>query len=412
VRRRPPPAVPPGSRTRVTLVTASWGDVDDERCYAVRCIAGALASRAQVRVVHLVSRPIDRVFVQDGAFEVRRVRTSPSRPFTSAVALAALGVRQATHPLPGVAGHGLLQLEGGASDEVGRVVEETAPEVVVLAGIQQGWAATALPALTDRARCVVFPLAGDDPRLELPGYRDVLAAAQTVCALGAGEVNRVEAALAAGLPVRAASTGGAAAQDAPRLPAVVEVPLAVRVNPAARRQRLVGLSKFDNYVLVLRGFPAGTVARQEPPDYVRLRDQVPGVGVADVSHECWRVVDGQRRLVVPAASSRVNLWRLMAHAIVTVDLRPGGLFGREAIESMLLGAPVIAPAGSSAGEVAGRSGGGVVLADEADLPDLVGSLTAGGLRDQLVERGTAYVTPRHGDQAAFVERTVAAVLAG
>jgi hypothetical protein len=398
VHRRPPPAVPPGSRTRVTLVTASWGDgVDDERRYAVRAIAGALASRAQVRVVHVTPRAVDRAIVHDGAFEVRRVHATAPRPFTTAVSLASFGAREPGHRLPGVAGPGLLDLEGGASSDVRRAVEDSAPEVVVLAGIQQAWAVGGLPAIAGVARRVVFPLAGDDPRLELPGYRDILLAADATCVLGSREAARVTAALAA--------DGRGRGSAAP-----VEVPIAVRVNAAARRQRLVGLSDFDDYLLVLRGFPAGAVERRDPPDYARLRDQAPGVGVADVSHDCWRVFDSGHRKVVPVASSRVNLWRLMSHAIATVDLRPGGLFGREAIESILLGVPVIAPAGSPAGEVAERSGGGSVLADEADLGDAVRALTAGELRDELVERGTSYASANHGDHAAFVERVVAAVL--
>ncbi len=365
----------------------------------MRTLAGGLSRRARVSVVH-VTPNVDAgpSQVKDGAFDVHRVRVEGPRRFRQALVTAALGGADPARSLPAVAGHGLFELEGGWSGLVAEMVESLQPDVVLLGGIQQAWPATDLAALGgDRTiRRVVAPLAGDDAKLELPGYADLLRLADAVLTIGAGERRRVESATR-----RAGGVG----------PAIVELPVPVRVNPAARRQRLVGLTSFDGYVLVLRGFPRGSLERREAPDYARIRELLEGTGIAEVTQAAWRVYRGaQDHHVVPVANSRVNLWSLVSHAVVTVDLRPAGLFGREAIESLMLGTPVVVLASSPAREVVEQSGGGLVVEAEADLPEAVACISEPALRKQLSAAGEAWVAERHGDLQRLADEAVAAVL--
>lgn len=401
--------VRPSERRRVTLVTASWGDGDEGR-YALRQIAGALATAAQVTVVHVLPEVDGPEVVRDGAFEVRRVAGAPAEPITQEAVLAAVGGAEPGRPLPAMLARALLEMEGGWSEAVLPAVEATAPDVVVLGGIQQAWPPAALAELRVRPwRRVVVPLAGDDAKLELAGYRDLLGTADVIATVTRGEQRRVEGALAA--------LGAGDAADGLG-PSIVALDVPVRVNPAAKRQRLVGLTNFDDYLLLLRGFPPGTPERLVAPDFERMRALVPSLDVADVTEAGWRVTHGERSELVRVGHSRVNLWRLMSHALVTVDLRPGGIFGREAIESMWLGTPVLVPSGHPAAEAVAEAGGGLVLEDEADLPEVVASLAppsgsgaAGdGGRQALSERGAAWAQQHHADQQGFVQAVVQGLL--
>jgi hypothetical protein len=399
VHRRPERAARTGDLPQVVLVTASWGDSEDERRYAVRTLAGGLSRRARVSVVHVTPNMEDGpIRVKDGAFDVHRVRAEGPRTLRQALVTTALGGADPARPLPAVAGRGLLELEGGWSEQVAEVVESLRPDVVLLGGIQQAWPAPTLAALGGgrTIRRVVAPLAGDDAKLELPGYRDLLRVADAVLTIGAGERRRVESATR-----RAVGRG----------PEVVALPVPLRVNPAARRQRLVGLTSFDGYILVVRGFPEGSLERREAPDYARIRQLLEGTGIAEVSQAAWRVSRGpQDHQVVPVGHSRVNLWRLVSHALVTVDLRPAGLFGREAIESLLLGTPVVVLASSPAREVVEQSGGGLVVDAEVDLPEAIARVAEPALRKQLSEAGEAWAAERHGDLQRLADEAVAAVL--
>jgi hypothetical protein len=146
------------------------------------------------------------------------------------------------------------------------------------------------------------------------------------------------------------------------------------------------------------------------PDYARVRRTLNDAGIADVSHEAWRTFGEGFEYEVAVSPSRVNLWRLMSHAIATVDLRPGNLLGREVIESLLVGTPVLVPSGSWMRTLVEESGGGSAFASEDELIDQLARLEPPARHRQVADVGREWAQRKHGDHARFVAELTAVVL--
>ena len=127
----------------------------------------------------------------------------------------------------------------------------------------------------------------------------------------------------------------------------------VPVNPMAERHRHHGFG-FTGYHLVLSGRAA---AEDEPPAEVAwLSAAFPDehvVLVEQAAASAWRARALRGRVSV---DTRMDLWRLLAHAAVCVDLGPGGLVARECIEALRLGTPVVAPVRRRPRRRSGRRG--------------------------------------------------------
>lgn len=204
--------------------------------------------------------------------------------------------------------------------------------------------------------------------------------------------------------------------------------LHVPVNPLATERPHNGFG-FTDYVLVLTDRVAGHADPQSGGAGAEAAGGAGGAGdteedptplaawliarfprlhvvvVEDAEASAWRNRSLQGTVHV---DTRTDLWRLMAHARATVDLHPGPLVGRECVESLRLGTPVVAPA--TAEPLAGV--GGIVAFD--DVPGLLASVEA--LEDPhnraaLGSRGREEADARHGDAVAFTRR-VGEVLAG
>jgi hypothetical protein len=106
---------------------------------------------------------------------------------------------------------------------------------------------------------------------------------------------------------------------------------------------------------------------------------------------------------VIGVDTRVDMWRLMAHANVTVDLAPGGIIARECVESLRVATPIVAPEGSVGAQHA-RAGGGLAFGEIADLLESVDRLASGTLRDELAEQARTYADLRYGACSGFTER--------
>lgn len=340
-----------------------------------------MSTAAEVTILHLTNGEA-RGPGRDGAFRVVRVAASAPSPIEEAILLAALHSSTGTGRLPSVAGRQIHALEGGFAGDICGQIAACDPDVLVIAGLNQAWPPDMIDALPRRPRVATMPLTGDDRRIGLDGYRDLVDAADVVLTTSPAERSFVEAL---------------------RPTQLVELPLPIPVNLTSAAHRVAGLTNFDNYAVFLRGFPDGTVEHQTTPDYLQLRDAVPGLGFADISHQRWRVHNDDFDYVIPIGPSRVNLLRLLSHAVALVDLRPGGVIAREAIESLLIGTPVVVPTTSRARGVVEESGGGYVFAAEDELAGALGSLAGvDGSRDEIAARGREWARRMHGDQGRFV----------
>lgn len=186
------------------------------------------------------------------------------------------------------------------------------------------------------------------------------------------------------------------------------VGLHVPINPLAEG-RHTGLG-FVGYVLVLTdrqgrspGFHepltplASWIAARFPRDHV--------IVVEDATASVWRT-RALRGLV--HLSSRTDLWRLIANARVTVDLAPGPWIGRECVESLLFGTPIVAPARSAAATLC-TQGAGCSYETLADLLDGIASLDDEEVREDRRQASRELAQRWYGDPEAFVRRITAAL---
>jgi glycosyltransferase involved in cell wall biosynthesis len=175
----------------------------------------------------------------------------------------------------------------------------------------------------------------------------------------------------------------------------------VPVNPMAERHRHHGFG-FTGYLLVLSGRAA---AEDEPPPEVAWLSAAftdeHVVLVEQAAASAWRARALRGRVSV---DTRMDLWRLLAHAAVCVDLGPGGLVARECIEALRLGTPVVAPAGGAPVAALAAAGAAVTYGDAGELVDAVGALRDAPTRQAASERGRRHADAQHGDPARSVER--------
>jgi hypothetical protein len=186
-------------------------------------------------------------------------------------------------------------------------------------------------------------------------------------------------------------------------PAVHQIGLHAPVHALAAAQRHVGLG-FVDYLLVLGDRGPEAADDESPTPLVRwLAARFADrhlVVVENATASVWR--SRSLRGTVSVAT-RVDLWRLVAHARLTVDLAPGPLIARECVESLRYGVPVVVPGGGAAARLAAR-GGGLWFGDEAELLGCVEALDDPVLRDTLGQQGQAVADAWYGDPHRFVDR--------
>ncbi len=145
----------------------------------------------------------------------------------------------------------------------------------------------------------------------------------------------------------------------------------VPVNRMAERDRHHGFG-FTDYLLVL-GDRTGEQA-EPPPAAAWLSGAFPDADVVvleDAVASAWKGRALRGRVSV---DTRMDLWRLLAHANVCVDLAPGGLIARACVEAMRFGTPIIVPAGSGPAVTHAVATGSAAFGDEAELLEGVGAL--------------------------------------
>jgi hypothetical protein len=198
-------------------------------------------------------------------------------------------------------------------------------------------------------------------------------------------------------------TGGPEVDDAD------VIGLHVPINPLAATHRHNGLG-FTGYLLVLSD-------RVAAPDVVRptalaawLTARFPHIEVVVVEDATAAVWRGRVLRGVVSVFTRTDLWRLLAHARVTIDLAPGRIVARECIESLRFGTPIIVPRHSVARAHA-DAGGGLAFGDYAELLQCVSHLADEGIRETMSSRGWKYADARYGDQQAFVDSVARALVA-
>jgi hypothetical protein len=185
----------------------------------------------------------------------------------------------------------------------------------------------------------------------------------------------------------------------------------VPINPLAAQHRHMGLG-FTGYILVLTDRPGRSLAVEPPTAAVgwltsRFYDQHVVV-VEGGSAAVWR---GRALRGVIPVDTRTDLWRLLAHAQVTVELAPGPIIARESIESLRFGTPVIVPDATVAADHA-HLGGGLAFGDVREMLAGVETLLDQSARDAYSREGSRYADAVYGDPSRFVKRLLSILWSG
>jgi glycosyltransferase involved in cell wall biosynthesis len=261
---------------------------------------------------------------------------------------------------------------------------ETPYDVAVF--IDAGLASTAagIDAVASRMPTVVVPLAAPSPKLALPVVREALDRATVILA-----TSRAEAALVGRIA------------PATKVEVVGSV---LRVHDLARRNEPLLYEK-DRVVVVgdWETFPA-------PVSLVllvrRLNDALgDDVGVRLVGPGWESLPDDVR---AAHAESRFDTWRWVCRAIAVWDPTPDRLLGRDVLESLAYGTPVITHARGASREHAEGGDGGLWYRNERELLRCIRELA--DRRDAaatLGAQGRAYAEREFGDPKAFVARVEA-----
>ena len=344
------------TRGRFCVLSRSWWGPYDEASFLIRHVAAAMLS---------AGRPADVLAPgtrsgADGAFDVRGAGAAAEGGTWPA------GVDRASGALAGAPYEHVL-VEGGDGEAVALAAATWPAATIVVVGRE--------------------PAAGSEPVRRPPAAAATLVA--DLCPVDGSEVR-------------------------------VGVPVPVRAGVS----RWLGARTGSPYVLVL-GASAASADEGSSDGGPR-----PGAGGSDggLPHPAAvlvRHLSGHRVVVVDGGvasswrhrrrlrhgggvHSRTDLQRLLAHASVTVDTAPGRLFGRECVESLRYGVPVVVPLISSTACLAGAGGGRTFGSDE-ELVGAVRLLLEPRARREAGDAGRAATDEWYGDPEAFVARVAAAI---
>lgn len=172
----------------------------------------------------------------------------------------------------------------------------------------------------------------------------------------------------------------------------------VPVNQLAEVHRHNGLG-FTGYQLVL---PGRREDRGRPPAVVAWLTAAfhdsDVVVVEDAVASAWK---GRALRGRTSVDSRMDLWRLMAHASVCIDLSPGPHIARECIEALRFGTPIAVPNSSGPAAIHAAASEGSIFADAEDLLRGVDALRHPEHRSSVSCRGRRYADTSFGDPSVF-----------
>jgi hypothetical protein len=178
----------------------------------------------------------------------------------------------------------------------------------------------------------------------------------------------------------------------------------VPVNPLAAKHRHHGFG-FTEYVLILSGPDGGDPPAAADSIGAALPD-TDVVVVGDAVASAWKGRTLRGRVGI---DTRTDLWRLMAHAAVCIDLAPGAVIGLECVEALRFATPVIVPAASGPATAHANASIGDTFTDAAGLVAVALEMQAPDARARASAAGKRYADHYYGDPDRYVA-TLAALL--
>lgn len=182
----------------------------------------------------------------------------------------------------------------------------------------------------------------------------------------------------------------------------------IPINPLAEAHRHNGFG-FTNYLLVLSGRTG--VHDDVPPAAAWLTAAFHDAHVVVVEQAIASAWKGRSLRGKVSVDSRMDLWRLFAHANTCIDLAPGTSVARECVEAMRFGTPVAVPCNSGPAAVHASLGGGALFNDPEELLQAVAATRSDDTRAENSLLARRYADGNHGDPSMFTE-SLRAVLSG
>jgi glycosyltransferase involved in cell wall biosynthesis len=371
-----------------------------EEAVIVRRVAGALACTAEVDLLVAGGRPVPGE--REAAVHVVRFASEEvPRQHRDAYLRAAFGLADFQQPpvcacaetlmrdlaaqVPLVLQRRLADLACPSPEGLREHLRRERYDVVVVAGY------AAAPLIEDApcGRLVLVPLAREEPSLHLEVYDPVFDQAAVIVVFTEWEGSVVRRRLRRDLDSRVRNVG-----------------FVIRTNSAPTP---AGARSEGPFLLVARDwgepFPMAWLARVA----ARLNRRFPRLEIC-LTGPAVENVGREGPFVLRTVRSRLDLERSMSRAFAVLDPEPRRLFGRDVVEALLLGTPVIVPACGGATRAHAETGnGGLWYRSEAELEECVAVLGDPDLRATLGRQGHAYSEKRFGDPQAFTNRLTEAV---
>jgi hypothetical protein len=377
------------SRTPVVAVLAAHWESTSEAGWMTRQVAGALACIGETHVVTPDGE--QRARSMDGAFTLHRLGTPVDAAAELRRDLLVDSLSTTASPLDRAPSPQLATLLDRDLiepwQEAATVLAEVRPDYLVIAGHTAVGALAACEQALPGTPFTLLTLGTTPHSVAFPHFRPLFEQAAAILTVTESERSTV---------VDSHGRGG----DVHRIGA----PMAA--NPSARTEPNGWVGDRD-YTLVISDAPSeGNHPHTELSRLLRLR--FPGVtfGFCHTDAFCvWREGRLHEGWAVERSS---DMARLMAWARMTVDLRPGPLFARRCVDSLLYGTPVVVPEDSTAREHAERGKGGLWFANPVELAWCVEALLDRVTRNTLGAQGHAYAEREYGSTDRFIDRVVAA----
>ena len=372
-------------KKKIAIVTCHWGNDNDDRTSAIRLIAGAASRDFSIEIIHLKEGISKAEVHQDSIFKLHEIPIIGKYPLRSDLIKVALASYDGGRRIPKVAAEAIRSYQGQALF-INDVLANINPDTIVLGGLDQPYDIAELnqpgPGTGSNAKIVTIPLLNQVKTELSQDQIRFLEISDKVATLSRGEERLINTLF----PQK-----------------TVRVHMVFNINRHAAKNMLFGVRYFGQYILLLRSFPPETQRFERSLTHEVLRSPIAPLSVAEVDNDYWRISDDQNTLQLPVSASRVNLWRLMAHAELTVDLRPPRPLGREAIESMLLGTPVIVSENSIAYEHVRAANGGLWYDNYEELINVIRLALDKDLHSKLKNSALDYANSYHCDSKKFIE---------
>jgi hypothetical protein len=375
-------------RPVIAVLAAHW-EAKTEEGWIARQVAGALAGSADIHVItpdgDAVGTSTDSVFTihhlpaaLDASAELRRDLMVASLSETTSVRDLVVDDGLAA----GIDRH-LIDPWLGATP----VLATLAPELAVIVGYNNLGALDAVDAYRPDLPVSLMAMGADTTALAFPHFDRLFDRAGSVLAVT--DTERAGLAEAHG--------------DSDKIHRI-GAPMAANPNVLTEPDALLGSS---DYILVVTD--VGMKDDHQDAELSRLvQMRFADVPVGICYHDAFCAWDQGRLTKGWPIERSSDLARLMAWARVTVDLRPGRLFARRCIESLLYGTPIVVPHDSRAREHAQRGRGGLWFANPAELTWCIEGLLEPAAGDALGAQGRSYAEAEYGSTDRFIDRVLEA----